>query len=138
MPRLKVIDLFCGAGGFSEGFRQSGFEVTHAIDNWNPALVAHKENQPEAEIIKADIASLDPRQFSKPDVIIGGPPCTEFSGSKRGGGGDFAKGMKLVLAYFRFVHVLVLPVNLLRVAQACFARLSIFSLFQCSIQSGRL
>jgi DNA (cytosine-5)-methyltransferase 1 len=106
MPRLKVIDLFCGAGGFSEGFRQMGFEVTHAIDNWNPALVAHKENQPEAEIIKADIASLDPHQFPKPDVIIGGPPCTEFSGSKRGGGGDFAKGMKLVLAYFRFVHVL--------------------------------
>ena len=106
MPRLKVVDLFCGAGGFSEGFRQMGFEVTHAIDNWNPALVAHKENQPEAEVIKADIASLDPHQFPKPDVIIGGPPCTEFSGSKRGGGGDFAKGMKLVLAYFRFVHVL--------------------------------
>jgi DNA (cytosine-5)-methyltransferase 1 len=106
MPKLKVIDLFCGAGGFSEGFRQMGFEVTHAIDNWNPALVAHKENQPEAEVIKADIGSLDPHQFPKPDVIIGGPPCTEFSGSKRGGGGDFAKGMKLVLAYFRFVHVL--------------------------------
>jgi DNA (cytosine-5)-methyltransferase 1 len=106
MPRLKVIDLFCGAGGFSEGFRQTGFEVTHAIDNWNPALVAHKENQPEAEVIKADIDTLDPHQFPKPDVIIGGPPCTEFSGSKRGGGGDFAKGMKLVLAYFRFVHVL--------------------------------
>ena len=92
MPKLKVIDLFCGAGGFSEGFRQMGFEVTHAIDNWNPALVAHKENQPEAEVIKADIASLDPHQFPKPDVIIGGPPCTEFSGSKRGGGGDFALG----------------------------------------------
>jgi DNA (cytosine-5)-methyltransferase 1 len=106
MPRLKVIDLFCGAGGFSEGFRQMGFEVTHAIDNWNPALVAHRENQPEAETFKADIASLDPHQFPKPDVIIGGPPCTEFSGSKRGGGGDFAKGMKLVLAYFKFVHVL--------------------------------
>ena len=103
---LKVIDLFCGAGGFSEGFRQMGFEVTHAVDNWNPALAAHKANQPEAETVKADIQTLDPRQFPRPDVLIGGPPCTEFSGSKRGGGGDFAKGMKLVLAYFRFVHAL--------------------------------
>jgi len=106
MKRLTVIDLFCGAGGFSEGFRQMGFEVAYAVDNWNPALVAHKENQPEAEVIKADIASLDPHQFPKPDVIIGGPPCTEFSGSNRGGGGDVAVGMKLVLSFFRFVHVL--------------------------------
>jgi DNA (cytosine-5)-methyltransferase 1 len=106
MSKLRVTDLFCGAGGFSEGFRQMGFEVTYAVDNWNPALVAHKVNQPEAEVVKADIEQLDPNQFPKPDVLIGGPPCTEFSGSKRGGGGDVAKGMKLVLAFFKFVHVL--------------------------------
>ena len=106
MTKLKVIDLFCGAGGFSEGFSQMGFDVTYAIDNWNPALVAHKANQPEAETVKADIGVLDPKQFPRPDVLIGGPPCTEFSGSKRGGGGDFAKGMRLVLAFFKFVQVL--------------------------------
>ncbi|MDA4128669.1 MAG: DNA cytosine methyltransferase [Thaumarchaeota archaeon] len=108
MRRLTVIDLFCGAGGFSEGFRQVGFDVTYAIDNWNPAIEAHKLNQPEAQTMKADIETLDPKLFldSRPDVLIGGPPCTEFSGSKRGGGGDFQKGMRLVLAFFRFVHVL--------------------------------
>ena len=112
MARLKVIDLFCGAGGLSEGFRQAGFEVTHAVDNWNFALAAHKANQPEAEVVKADLekeflteAEIEAR-FPKPDVIIGGPPCTEFSGSKRGGSGAVAKGMKLVQAYFRFVHTL--------------------------------
>src|SRR2546425_8655925 len=83
-----------------------GFEVTHAVDNWDPALEAHKANQPEAEVVKADIETLDPKQFRRPDVLIGGPPCTEFSGSKRGGSGDVAKGMKLVLAYFRFVYTL--------------------------------
>ncbi|MDG6921106.1 MAG: DNA cytosine methyltransferase [Nitrososphaerota archaeon] len=112
MDKLKVIDLFCGAGGFSEGFRQAGFEVTHAVDNWNFALAAHKANQPEAEVVKADLEKefLTEEEiaarFPKPDVIIGGPPCTEFSGSKRGGSGDVAKGMKLVLAFFRFVHTL--------------------------------
>lgn len=112
MARLKVIDLFCGAGGLSEGFRQAGFEVTHALDNWNFALAAHKDNQPEAEVVKADLekefltkAEIEAR-FPRPDVIIGGPPCTEFSGSKRGGSGDVAKGMRLVLAFFRFVHTL--------------------------------
>jgi DNA (cytosine-5)-methyltransferase 1 len=106
MGNLKVIDLFCGAGGFSEGFRQLGFEVTYAIDNWNPAIEAHKTNQRETETMKADIETLDPKLFPRPDVLIGGPPCTEFSGSKRGGGGDIQKGMRLVLAFFRFVHVL--------------------------------
>lgn len=112
MGRLKVIDLFCGAGGFSEGFRQMGFEVTHAVDNWNPALEAHWSNQPEAEAVKADLETEFQTKdeilgrFPRPDVLIGGPPCTEFSGSKRGGSGDVAKGMKLVLAYFRFVHTL--------------------------------
>jgi DNA (cytosine-5)-methyltransferase 1 len=112
MAKLKVIDLFCGAGGFSEGFRQAGFEVTHAVDNWNPALEAHKANQPETEVVKADLeeefrteAEIVAR-FPRPDVIIGGPPCTEFSGSKRGGSGDVAKGMRLVLAFLRFVHTL--------------------------------
>jgi DNA (cytosine-5)-methyltransferase 1 len=112
MHKLTVIDLFCGAGGFSEGFRQMGFEVTHAVDYWNPALEAHKLNQLDAETIKADLekeflteAQIKTR-FPRPDVLIGGPPCTEFSGSKLGGGGDVAKGMKLVLAYFRFVYTL--------------------------------
>ncbi len=85
-----------------------GFGVTYAIDNWNPAIEAHKLNQPETEAMQADIENLDPKLFldRKPDVLIGGPPCQEFSGSKRGGGGDIQKGMRLVLAFFRFVHVL--------------------------------
>lgn len=106
MSKLTVIDLFCGAGGFSEGFRQTGFHVTHAVDNWRPAIDAHRINQPDTEAILADVSELNPKDFGRPDVIIGGPPCTEFSGSKRGGGGDFKKGMKLVLQFMRFVHAL--------------------------------
>ena len=84
MNKLTVIDLYCGAGGFSEGFRQMGFDVIYAVDNWNPAIEAHKLNQPETKTMKADIETLDPKLFPRPDVIIGGPPCTEFSGFEEG------------------------------------------------------
>jgi site-specific DNA-cytosine methylase len=29
---LKVIDLFCDAGGFSEGFKQAGLEILLGVD----------------------------------------------------------------------------------------------------------
>ena len=38
MQSKKIIDLFCGCGGFSKGFEDAGFEVALAIDNWNDAI----------------------------------------------------------------------------------------------------
>ena len=106
MKKLTVMDLFCGVGGFSEGFRQMGFDIVYAVDNWGPAVRAIKETHPETEVIKADLIDLDPSDMPKVDVIIGGPPCTEFSYSKRGGSGDIKKGMVLVNRFLFFVHAL--------------------------------
>ena len=106
MNKLTVLDFFCGAGGLTEGFRQMGFNVLTAVDNWDLSLQTHKLNHPETEIIKADVLNLDSSNLPKADVIIGGPPCTEFSGSKRGGKGDFDKGLKLVYRYLYFVNAL--------------------------------
>jgi DNA (cytosine-5)-methyltransferase 1 len=103
---LTVLDLFAGAGGFSEGFRQMGFEITYATDNWNPALKTHEVNFPGTKVIKDDVRELDPEQFKGVDVIIGGPPCTQFSGSNRGGKGNTDKGLELVYRFLRFVHEL--------------------------------
>ena len=83
-----------------------GFEVTLAVDSWNVAIQAYKLNHHETEVIEADIESLDPHSFPKADVIIGSPPCTEFSSSKRGGSGDFGEGLRLITAYLKFVQVL--------------------------------
>ncbi len=41
---LKVIDFFCGAGGFSEGFRQQGFDIVMGIEYWKPAIQTHNLN----------------------------------------------------------------------------------------------
>jgi DNA-cytosine methyltransferase len=110
---IQVIDLFCGGGGFSEGFRQAGFDVIFGIDNWKPACETHTINGPgEAkdidilEIEVDDVLAIKKyleKRYGEVDVIIGSPPCTEFSYAKKGGKGDIEKGMVLVRKNLLFV-----------------------------------
>ena len=51
--RLTVIDFFCGAGGFSEGFRRAGYDVIMGIDNWQPAITTHNFNHGLNDNIKS-------------------------------------------------------------------------------------
>lgn len=104
--RLRVVDLFCGAGGFSLGFKQLGFDIVYAVDNWNPAVETYRLNNPDTEVERVDATVLPPERIPEADVVIGGPPCTEFSGSKLGGGGDIQKGMALVYRFFHFIQKL--------------------------------
>lgn len=76
MRKLKVIDLCCGAGGFSEGFRQAGFEIILGIDIWGDALESFKRNQ-KCDVLEIDINNLN--YLPKCDVLIGSPPCQCFS-----------------------------------------------------------
>ncbi|MBM4434341.1 MAG: DNA cytosine methyltransferase, partial [Chloroflexi bacterium] len=103
---LTCADLFCGAGGFSEGFRQAGFRVTKALDIWAPAVLTHERNHPDTEAIRGDILAYAPERLGPVDVLIGSPPCTEFSFANRGGGGDIEEGLRLVYRFLRFVHEL--------------------------------
>ncbi|WP_276275258.1 DNA cytosine methyltransferase [Haladaptatus sp. QDMS2] len=103
----RAIDLFCGGGGFSEGLRQAGFEITHAVDIDSGAVETHELNHPDTETIKKDIMDLDPEDLPDDvDVLFGSPPCTEFSWAKNGGGGDIEAGMKLVKRFLYFVDEL--------------------------------
>jgi DNA (cytosine-5)-methyltransferase 1 len=112
---VTVLDLFCGAGGFSEGFHQAGFEVVAGIDNWEAACRTFKTNG-LGESLKIDLLKTDidkilslksdfERNYGTIDGIIGSPPCTEFSYSKNGGKGDIEKGMLLVRRYLLFVAI---------------------------------
>jgi DNA (cytosine-5)-methyltransferase 1 len=79
---FKVIDLFAGCGGLTLGFQNAGFDVLLAADNWNPAIHTYRENF-DHEILKMDLEDWEKcaelfEQY-KPDVIIGGPPCQDFS-----------------------------------------------------------
>lgn len=81
---FSVVDLFSGAGGLSEGFRQAGYEVRAGSDNDPDALATYAANFPEAEVILGDIRAepVKSRLLSaarSASVLVGGPPCQAFS-----------------------------------------------------------
>ncbi|MFA6566891.1 MAG: DNA (cytosine-5-)-methyltransferase [Victivallales bacterium] len=80
--KLKTIDLFSGGGGLSLGFKNAGFKIAAAFDNWDPAIALYKQNFKDHPILKCDLADLNAfKEVSNyaPDIIIGGPPCQDFS-----------------------------------------------------------
>lgn len=79
---MKFIDLFAGCGGMTLGFQNAGFEAVAAFDNWEPAIKVYRANFVH-NIHKLDLGNwqeslrtLNAYQF---DMIIGGPPCQDFS-----------------------------------------------------------
>jgi len=77
---VKVIDLFCGGGGFSEGFRQAGFEIILGIDNDFFASESFRINQ-NCMVENKEIREM--LILPQTDIIIGSPPCIEFSTMNR-------------------------------------------------------
>lgn len=83
----KFIDLFCGCGGFTQGFVQAGYNPLLGVDMWNDATATYKHNFPTSEIINDDITNISTEELLKSahaiasdvDGIIGGPPCQGFS-----------------------------------------------------------
>ncbi|MDA7857974.1 DNA cytosine methyltransferase [bacterium] len=81
MKKLKVVDLFAGCGGFSLGFMQAGYSVVAAFDNWGPAIDIYKKNF-KHDIINLDLSNIESHKKIleyKMDIIVGGPPCQDFS-----------------------------------------------------------
>ena len=81
---IRVVDLFCGCGGLSKGFRNAGIDVLRGFDNWPIAIETYSENLPEgAELldlsdVDSTIVRLSP-WMKQANGIIGGPPCQDFS-----------------------------------------------------------
>lgn len=82
------VDLFCGAGGLSQGFKRAGCRTIMAADLDEAALRTFRLNHPEVpreRVVATDLAELDVGDFleltggENPDVLIAAPPCQGFS-----------------------------------------------------------
>lgn len=100
---MRVADLFCGAGGISEGFRLAGFEIAYALDKERAAVETFKANHPDATVVHGDASNLTAADIGPVDIIVGGPPCVNFSSSK-GGRANPLEGLRLVQAFLRVVY----------------------------------
>ena len=82
---ITYIDLFCGAGGFSLGLDECGFDNLFSIDIEPTFCSTYKTNFPKHILIQKDISKLTELDIlnitkkSKVDLVIGGPPCQGFS-----------------------------------------------------------
>ena len=103
----KIIDLFCGAGGFSLGFEHEGFESILAIDKWNDAVETYNYNRKLKCGKNIDIHDFTNEMLNEIKKennvcgIIGGPPCQGFSLVGKREAGD--ERNSLYLEYVRFV-----------------------------------
>ena len=78
---MEIVDLFSGCGGLSLGFQNAGFKILAAFDKWEPAVKVYKDNF-DHPIYDTDLGSEEGLEFvksMKPQMIIGGPPCQDFS-----------------------------------------------------------
>ena len=81
---LNVLDVFCGAGGFSEGFRQAGFRIAVGTDVDPDACATFAHNFPGAVTVCGDLTEKATRSrvveaVDAVDIVVGGPPCQAFS-----------------------------------------------------------
>ncbi len=77
---MKLIDLFCGAGGMTLGFTRSGaFRPVWANDCNRDAVETYRKNF-GAHVVTGDITEVlrEPDAVPPAEVVIGGPPCQGF------------------------------------------------------------
>ena len=85
--RLKMIDLFSGAGGLSEGLSEAGFHSLFASEIVPVYAQTYQKNHPHTNVFTADIRTLDADEVrttlgverGELDLIAGGPPCQGLS-----------------------------------------------------------
>ena len=79
---MNTVDLFAGCGGMSLGFQNAGFNLVAAFEFWDIAAKCYGENF-KHPVFESDLSNVKSaveqiRKFS-PELIIGGPPCQDFS-----------------------------------------------------------
>ncbi|MCA1191696.1 DNA cytosine methyltransferase [Saccharopolyspora sp. 6V] len=80
---LTITDLFCGAGGSSQGAHEvDGVQVVMAANHWSLAIDTHQANYPDVGHDCADISQVDPRRYPRSSILWASPECTNHSVAK--------------------------------------------------------
>lgn len=79
---LTATDLFCGAGGSSQGVVDAGAEVVLALNHWQLAVETHNTNFPNTLHECTDISACDPRRYPSTHILIASPECVNHSLAK--------------------------------------------------------
>lgn len=98
---ITVVDLFCGAGGLGLGFRDRGFDVTFAADNFSAAVQTYRRNV--GDHIEEMAVQWD-TSLPSADLIVGGPPCQGFSSAGLRKPGDARNTLVAVFAHLIAKH----------------------------------
>lgn len=88
--KLTCVDLFCGAGGITVGFKNAGIKTLASSDLNEYASKSHNYNFPEIPFIKGDLSNSENKKkiidivkkevgTETVDILVGGPPCQGFS-----------------------------------------------------------
>lgn len=82
---FNFVDLFCGAGGMTQGLMQAGFHPVASVELSPIASATHRRNFPECRHFCGDITTFDSTEWlaeiGSPEIhlVVGGPPCQGFS-----------------------------------------------------------
>lgn len=78
----SIVDLFAGCGGMTQGFSNAGYNILAGFEYWSAAVACYKANFSH-EIYQLDLSNTEEAiaviSKLRPDIIIGGPPCQDFS-----------------------------------------------------------
>lgn len=92
MKRLKIADLFCGAGGTSAGACEAADRLGYTVDltainHWPVAIDTHSKNHPSARHLCTSIDDVNPRSLYREgelDILLASPECTHHSNARGG------------------------------------------------------
>ena len=81
----NFIDLFCGAGGITQGLMQAGLNPVASAEISPIASATHRRNFPDCHHFCGDIHEFNTQEWlskvGSPEIhlVVGGPPCQGFS-----------------------------------------------------------
>jgi DNA (cytosine-5)-methyltransferase 1 len=103
---MRAVDVYSGIGGWTCGLRLAGIDVVGSFEWWPAAVATNNANNGTTfgpvDVRTMDLATL-PRDI---DLVVGSPPCTQFSYANRGGGGDLDEGLKDIVRFLEIVRAL--------------------------------